>query len=68
MRVQIIPSPALKAIKEMWDVKLWKIYEVIKVKDDWYYIQVTQIFGNHAGEKAIIRMKSTEIQIVPDAV
>jgi hypothetical protein len=65
MRVQIIPSEKYKQLKEMWDIRLWKIYDVIKVEHDWYYIKVKIIFDcNSKGQETIIRMKSTEIKIL----
>lgn len=65
MKVQIIPSPDYNELKKHWDIKLWKIYDVVKVKNDWYYIKVKVIGDtNSKGREAIIRMKSTEIKIL----
>lgn len=60
MKIQIIKySPDLKSI---WGIHLWSIHEVVKIKNDWYYIKAKSLYGNNYGEIVEIRVKKDEVK------
>lgn len=80
MRIQIIQSKNQKFLKEFYGCYLYKIYEVIrvrefkshprcKIKREWkeYEINVKHTYPhNHFGQKAAIRIKEDECKVLPD--
>lgn len=78
MRVQIIPSKDQKFLKQFYGCNMWKIYEVVrvreyqshhrcKIKREWteYEIEVTHTYPhNHYGQKTVIRIKDNECKVL----
>lgn len=78
MRVQIIPSKDQKFLRDYYGCRLWKIYEVIRIRKmrthgncklqrTWneYEIEVRHTYPhNHYGQKTTIFLRDTECKIL----